>query len=108
VEKCLICGCTEDAACDGGCWWSYVNICSNCASLYALLIGLVSVARGKNRVDDMAELLKKPRIRRRISEFLEGPSARRPRVQAPSPPSPSRGNGRSRRAAPPASSAAPT
>ena len=32
--KCVVCGCTEDNACDGGCSWSQLNpdLCSRCAS----------------------------------------------------------------------------
>lgn len=32
-RECVRCGCTEDRACDGGCWWWSKNpwICSRCA-----------------------------------------------------------------------------
>ena len=29
--KCVICGCTDDNACEGGCYWVYPNLCSACA-----------------------------------------------------------------------------
>lgn len=29
--KCVICGCTDDHACEGGCYWVYPNLCSACA-----------------------------------------------------------------------------
>lgn len=28
---CAICGCTNDNACEGGCYWVYPNLCSACA-----------------------------------------------------------------------------
>ena len=28
---CALCGCTNDHACDGGCYWVYPNLCSACA-----------------------------------------------------------------------------
>ena len=31
-EKCKICGCTNDKACDGGCWWVAEELCSKCAN----------------------------------------------------------------------------
>lgn len=27
---CRVCGCTDDEACDLGCWWVEPNLCSNC------------------------------------------------------------------------------
>lgn len=27
---CRDCGCTEDRACEGGCWWVEVDLCSSC------------------------------------------------------------------------------
>jgi hypothetical protein len=29
--KCVMCGCTDENACEGGCWWVYPNLCSACA-----------------------------------------------------------------------------
>ena len=31
VRTCRECGCTDDAACDGGCWWVKDDLCSACA-----------------------------------------------------------------------------
>lgn len=30
-RKCVICGCTDDHACEGGCYWVYPKLCSVCA-----------------------------------------------------------------------------
>lgn len=27
---CRVCGCTDDDACDGGCWWHEPGLCSAC------------------------------------------------------------------------------
>lgn len=27
---CIICRCTDDYACPGGCWWVAPNLCSRC------------------------------------------------------------------------------
>ncbi len=29
-DKCQICGCTDDNACEGGCYWVAEHLCSNC------------------------------------------------------------------------------
>lgn len=34
VEVCRGCGCTELAACPGGCWWVAAGLCSSCWSGY--------------------------------------------------------------------------
>ncbi len=36
IEFCRVCGCTEDEACEGGCWWvehdfELGSLCSSCA-----------------------------------------------------------------------------
>jgi hypothetical protein len=30
VRTCRECSCTDDRACDGGCWWVEVDLCSVC------------------------------------------------------------------------------
>lgn len=30
-QQCKVCGCTEDRACPGGCYWAEDNLCSKCA-----------------------------------------------------------------------------
>lgn len=30
-RRCRVCGCTEDCACTGGCYWVERDLCSNCA-----------------------------------------------------------------------------
>lgn len=30
LRKCRYCGCTDDRACDGGCWWIADDVCSSC------------------------------------------------------------------------------
>lgn len=32
VPTCRICGCTDDHACEGGCWWVEADLCSTCAA----------------------------------------------------------------------------
>ena len=31
VRACRVCGCTDDRACPGGCWWVDTDLCSSCA-----------------------------------------------------------------------------
>lgn len=30
-QVCIGCGCTDDRACEGGCWWVTRDVCSSCA-----------------------------------------------------------------------------
>lgn len=30
-QRCRVCGCTDERACPGGCWWIENDLCSNCA-----------------------------------------------------------------------------
>jgi hypothetical protein len=30
-QRCRVCGCTQDRACPGGCYWVEPNLCSNCS-----------------------------------------------------------------------------
>lgn len=32
-QTCRICGCTDDHACEGGCWWVEPGLCSRCAGV---------------------------------------------------------------------------
>jgi hypothetical protein len=31
VRRCRDCGCDDDHACAGGCWWVDIDLCSTCA-----------------------------------------------------------------------------
>lgn len=31
-SRCRVCGCTDDRACPGGCWWVADDLCSACGS----------------------------------------------------------------------------
>lgn len=31
MRRCRVCGCTDEAACPGGCWWVAPDLCSSCA-----------------------------------------------------------------------------
>ena len=31
VRRCRVCGCTDDRACEGGCYWLEADLCSRCA-----------------------------------------------------------------------------
>ncbi|WP_437647816.1 ParB/RepB/Spo0J family partition protein [Sorangium sp. So ce362] len=37
-EACAVCGCTEDAACEGGCCWVAPTLCSVCGSLQERIV----------------------------------------------------------------------
>lgn len=30
VRRCRVCGCTDDRACPGGCWWAGPDLCTAC------------------------------------------------------------------------------
>lgn len=30
TQACRVCGCTQERACPGGCFWAEVNLCSEC------------------------------------------------------------------------------
>lgn len=30
ARRCRVCGCTDDRACPGGCWWVSWDLCSSC------------------------------------------------------------------------------
>lgn len=32
TQRCRLCGCTDDRACPGGCYWVTAELCSACAS----------------------------------------------------------------------------
>lgn len=32
-RRCRVCGCTDDHACEGGCWWVAEDLCSACAGV---------------------------------------------------------------------------
>lgn len=40
-ETCRVCGCTEDAACEGGCHWVAAGLCSACNDPAKLVLGKV-------------------------------------------------------------------
>jgi hypothetical protein len=31
-DACRLCGCTQEMACEGGCWWVEADLCSECAT----------------------------------------------------------------------------
>lgn len=45
VQRCHVCGCTDDAACDGGCWWVDADLCSSCSSTSAAAAAYVDARR---------------------------------------------------------------
>lgn len=50
--SCRVCGCTEDRACPGGCWWVFPELCNRCADrVEALLVGV------KSRMADFQQVL---------------------------------------------------
>ncbi len=36
-RRCRVCGCTDDYACPGGCYWIEENLCSACAGITLFL-----------------------------------------------------------------------
>ena len=36
ICSCRVCGCTDTRACEGGCWWVDVDLCSTCARKHAV------------------------------------------------------------------------
>ncbi len=44
---CLKCGCTEDDACPGGCWWHAPGLCSACIDPVAQVDAIHAAARGE-------------------------------------------------------------
>lgn len=38
-RRCRRCGCTDDQACEGGCWWVEPDLCSACQDVGELLEG---------------------------------------------------------------------
>lgn len=42
---CVICGCTDDAGCPGGCFWVLDNLCSRCLVTLAMQYGLIPSRR---------------------------------------------------------------
>ncbi len=42
-QKCRVCGCTDDMACPGGCYWVEPDLCSRCAEkMRRALMGCLS------------------------------------------------------------------
>ena len=39
ARRCRKCGCTDDRACPGGCWWVAEDLCSSCDPNYASAVG---------------------------------------------------------------------
>lgn len=33
VEECRVCGCTDEIACEDGCYWVEEDLCSACATV---------------------------------------------------------------------------
>jgi hypothetical protein len=36
VQRCRVCGCTEERACPGGCTWVRPDLCSACSNLHVI------------------------------------------------------------------------
>jgi hypothetical protein len=56
---CLVCGCTEDHACEGGCHWVAPRLCSACVAHAASVCAIVgrekstAIVRGLSVFDEM-------------------------------------------------------
>jgi hypothetical protein len=37
ADHCRLCGCTQDAACEGGCGWAAEELCTSCVEVAQLL-----------------------------------------------------------------------
>lgn len=44
---CRYCGCSDDRACPGGCWWVAEDVCSACASAMCTWVSKVDEAKPK-------------------------------------------------------------
>ncbi|WP_437623359.1 ParB/RepB/Spo0J family partition protein [Sorangium sp. So ce1151] len=55
ARACDVCGCTEDAACDGGCSWAAEALCSTCAVLQERIVEVLG-ERAMTRADLRAGL----------------------------------------------------
>jgi hypothetical protein len=40
LDGCLLCGCTDERACEGGCYWVAPGLCSRCVALATTERGL--------------------------------------------------------------------
>jgi hypothetical protein len=68
--NCAGCGCTDDRACDGGCYWVWPRVCSSCWRIHTAVIDQVDSnkreAIARMRADRNAAAEKKrPRSRRK-------------------------------------------
>jgi len=43
VRRCRMCACTDDEACEGGCWWVADDLCSRCSSAAAGIDGQLTI-----------------------------------------------------------------
>jgi len=60
--ECIVCGCTDNHACIGGCYWIAEDLCSNCG-----------IVVSKTYIDELIRLLKTPGInsKQKVVEELE-------------------------------------
>jgi hypothetical protein len=48
LEECVICGCTDDRACEGGCHWVAPGLCSSCADKIEGVFNHIITSVGKD------------------------------------------------------------
>lgn len=46
MQICRTCGCTQDDACAGGCWWAEPDLCSSCVDPVAAVDAIHAAAGG--------------------------------------------------------------
>ncbi len=47
VRTCRVCGCTDQYACDGGCWWVERDLCSACTNKQPQKAAKAAGSKGK-------------------------------------------------------------
>lgn len=57
APSCRVCGCTDERACEGGCWWVEDDLCSSCVRPAVLeevqaLVNALCTCGGRGPADD--------------------------------------------------------
>lgn len=63
ISTCRVCGCTDDHACEGGCWWVEADLCSTCAA--AMVAGPVMEMEPEPIMATITGLIEEVKVRGR-------------------------------------------
>ena len=73
-QKCRVCGCTWDNACEGGCYWIEDNLCSACAEKMIpdlnMKCGVCPIIDYCNSYDDTAPCCQSRFEKLKVSDFI--------------------------------------